>query len=557
MKDWADQLVGERRGLPRVDRREERLCAAEDAGRLRDALGVTCPSGCRQLHRVGADPVLDLVARYARTHGPVPHPARHRSLRGRGRIRSVGAARAARGRGAGRAGRVPSRRRGAGVVRRRRPPPAPPPVAGRPPQGGGTGRRGHAGPLPAALGTASAPIAAGWRRWSRWSAQLQGAPLVASALDRDILRARLAAPRPRRPRRAVHVRRRGVGRGGAIGSTDGRIRLAFRDQAGLLLSPVEGFEPSSSTPPCSITSRRGGRRSGPTSPAPRSRPTSPSTTPACSPRCGTSCGPAWSPTTRSPRCAPSWARSGRRVGHPAPPRGPGRGAALGPVGWRAWDPGRRRALVAGGAAPRPVPTATEAAHARALQLLERYGVLTREAALGEGAEGGFAGVYPVLKALEERGQVRRGYFVAGSARPSSRSPAPSTGSAAERTDEDEPADRVGRHRSGAAVRGGRPVARTPRAAPLVPPARSWCWPGPTRSPTSSAAPTRCCGSRLPRRRPVGRRARSAGRQRTVPVARGTRRRRRQRARGARPTSGTRCRAPGSSRPTRAGPGDRG
>jgi ATP-dependent Lhr-like helicase len=57
--------------------------------------------------------------------------------------------------------------------------------------------------------------------------------------------------------------------------------------------------------------------------------------------------------------------------------------------------------------------ATEAAHARALQLLERYGVLTREAALGEGAEGGFAGVYPVLKALEERGLVRRGYFVAG------------------------------------------------------------------------------------------------------------------------------------------------
>src|SRR5206468_8095749 len=61
----------------------------------------------------------------------------------------------------------------------------------------------------------------------------------------------------------------------------------------------------------------------------------------------------------------------------------------------------------------PRPTTTEAAHARALQLLERYGVLTREAALGEGAEGGFADVYPVLKALEERGQVRRGYFVAG------------------------------------------------------------------------------------------------------------------------------------------------
>jgi ATP-dependent Lhr-like helicase len=61
----------------------------------------------------------------------------------------------------------------------------------------------------------------------------------------------------------------------------------------------------------------------------------------------------------------------------------------------------------------PAAAPTAVAHARALQLLERYGVLTREAALGEGAAGGFAGVYPVLKALEERGQVRRGYFVAG------------------------------------------------------------------------------------------------------------------------------------------------
>jgi ATP-dependent Lhr-like helicase len=62
---------------------------------------------------------------------------------------------------------------------------------------------------------------------------------------------------------------------------------------------------------------------------------------------------------------------------------------------------------------RPTPTPTEAAHAQALQLLERHGVLTREAALSEGIDGGFAAIYPVLKALEERGQVRRGYFVAG------------------------------------------------------------------------------------------------------------------------------------------------
>jgi ATP-dependent Lhr-like helicase len=61
----------------------------------------------------------------------------------------------------------------------------------------------------------------------------------------------------------------------------------------------------------------------------------------------------------------------------------------------------------------PAPSPTVAVHARALQLLERYGVLTRESALGEGTSGGFAGVYPVLTELENRGEVRRGYFVAG------------------------------------------------------------------------------------------------------------------------------------------------
>jgi hypothetical protein len=61
----------------------------------------------------------------------------------------------------------------------------------------------------------------------------------------------------------------------------------------------------------------------------------------------------------------------------------------------------------------PVPSPSEAALARAHQLLERHGVLTREAALAEGVEGGFAGVYPVLRAMEDKGTVRRGYFVSG------------------------------------------------------------------------------------------------------------------------------------------------
>jgi ATP-dependent Lhr-like helicase len=62
----------------------------------------------------------------------------------------------------------------------------------------------------------------------------------------------------------------------------------------------------------------------------------------------------------------------------------------------------------------PVPEPpTAVAHAQALQLLDRYGVLTREMALAEGVAAGFAGVYPVLKAMEEQGQIRRGYFIAG------------------------------------------------------------------------------------------------------------------------------------------------
>ena len=91
------------------------------------------------------------------------------------------------------------------------------------------------------------------------------------------------------------------------------------------------------------------------------------------------------------------------------PRGrprPGRLSAIGPpAGAGRWS------LVAPLLEPRP--TSTEAAHATALQLLERHGVLTREAVLAEGVPGGFTSVYGVLKVLEERGQVRRGYFVTG------------------------------------------------------------------------------------------------------------------------------------------------
>ena len=58
-------------------------------------------------------------------------------------------------------------------------------------------------------------------------------------------------------------------------------------------------------------------------------------------------------------------------------------------------------------------SATEAATALAQQLLARYGVLTREVAAAEGIAGGFSAVYDVLKALEDAGRIRRGYFASG------------------------------------------------------------------------------------------------------------------------------------------------
>jgi ATP-dependent Lhr-like helicase len=51
-------------------------------------------------------------------------------------------------------------------------------------------------------------------------------------------------------------------------------------------------------------------------------------------------------------------------------------------------------------------------HAVAQQLLARYGIVFRETAHAENLPGGFSAIYDVLKILEESGRVRRGYFAA-------------------------------------------------------------------------------------------------------------------------------------------------
>jgi ATP-dependent helicase Lhr and Lhr-like helicase len=56
---------------------------------------------------------------------------------------------------------------------------------------------------------------------------------------------------------------------------------------------------------------------------------------------------------------------------------------------------------------------TRRAHAAAEALLDRHGVVTRGAVVGERTPGGFAATYRVLSAFEESGRCRRGYFVDG------------------------------------------------------------------------------------------------------------------------------------------------
>jgi len=68
---WLAALTQDRRILQVSVGGETRFIAAEDASRYRDTIGIPLPPGVPDafLERV-ADPVLDLVQRYARTHGP-------------------------------------------------------------------------------------------------------------------------------------------------------------------------------------------------------------------------------------------------------------------------------------------------------------------------------------------------------------------------------------------------------------------------------------------------------------------------------------------------------
>jgi ATP-dependent Lhr-like helicase len=408
-RGWLAELLADKRAIEVAVAGEMRYVAAEDAARYRDALGCALPLG---LPAVFTDPVPrpleDLVARYARTHGPFTEREVANRL-GVPEPRALGALAALEG-----AGRVVRgefrpdgvrrewcdtevlrqlRRRSLAALRREVEPVEPEALArflpvwhGIPPD-----RRGVDAAVEA-LGL------------------LAGAPIVASTLESDVLASRVAEYRPA----LLDELCTGgdvvwVG-AGAIGSNDGRVRLAFADQLPLLAPGWEVQErPSGALHDAvrTVLAERGASFWG------QLRAAAPGT--ADDELLAALWDLVWAGEVTNDSLAPLRAVTGAGRG-----RAPSK-AAADRARWRP-RPGRLNRIGPPAGAGRwslvapllePTPPPTEAAHALARQLVERHGVVTREAVLAEGVVGGYASVYGVLKVLEERGQVRRGYFVSG------------------------------------------------------------------------------------------------------------------------------------------------
>ena len=255
--------------------------------------------------------------------------------------------------------------------------------------------------------------------------QLAGLPIPASVLERDVLPARVPGYQPRLLDELGALGEVAwVGRG-PLGRDDGRIALVRPSRPALL-----GGDGGASA-------ARAERPSGPRHEAIRSHLARRGACFYRELRAAAGGGPdremldalwdlVWAGEVTNDTFAPLRALRWRRPARDARPR-PGRLTALGPPEaagrWSLVEPTGAVpptwAVAPTGAVPphgATVPGAvglTERLHAMALALLDRHGVLVREAVIAEGTEGGFAGVYPVLRALEEAGRIRRGYFVAG------------------------------------------------------------------------------------------------------------------------------------------------
>jgi ATP-dependent Lhr-like helicase len=400
----VERLVEDGRAIRVRVAGEERVAAVEDAARLRDALGVSLPLGLPGAFTEVADrPLEGLVRRYARTHGPfVPSDVASRLGASEDRVRAALAQLEADDivvRGGFRPGGVGQewcdadvlrrvRRRSLSILRREVEP-VDAAALGRflPAWQGADRPRGDVDALADAV------------------ARLQGTPIPASILETDVLPARVRGYRPADLDALVAGGDVAwVGTGG-LGSDDGRIALVYRSDAASLLPepPPERPEGPIHDAIRNLLEERGASF----------WPDLVEATETADERIllGALWDLVWAGEVTNDTLAPlrAFVRGGSaKVRASRPGRRPRPGALR-----RAGPPaGAGRWSLAEGLR-RPPPAATERMHALARQLLDRHGVVTREAVLAEGLPGGFVGIYPVFRAMEDAGQVRRGYFVAG------------------------------------------------------------------------------------------------------------------------------------------------
>ncbi len=437
---WLGELAASRRAVAVRIAGETRWIAIEDVARYRDAVGVQPPAGV-PLAFLGptAQALEGLLARFARTHGPflTAEPALRWGLPfgvvedALGHL--LGAGSLLRGEfrpgGAEREWCDPEvlrqlRRRSLARLRREVEPVDPAALGRFLPDWQGLAPLARLGGGPT---EAPAPFrgSAALERLAEVVDQLTGLPIPASILERDVLPARIPGYQPRLLDELGALGEVAwVGRG-SLGRDDGRIALFRPGREVLRLAGPAGG-------PGGLDAAAVERPDGPRHAAIR----------AFLGRRGASFyreihaaaggGPdremldalwdlVWAGELTNDTFAPlralRWARPGREAR-----RRPGRLTSLGPPEaagrWSlvesAADATDARADLSDTPPSRAGrPTATERAHALSLALLERHGVLTREAVASEGVFGGFSAVYPVLRALEEAGRVRRGYFVDG------------------------------------------------------------------------------------------------------------------------------------------------
>jgi len=407
-RGMLERLEGERRAVRMRINGEERWIAAEDAGLYRDALGAVPPGGLPDAFLEPVEePLLRLVRRYARTHGPftTAQPSERYGLDLAPVLRELErAGELVRGElrpgGAEREWSDPDvlrrlRRASLASLRREVEP---------------AEQRVFARFLAEWQGIDAAPTrAAGVDRLREVLVPLQGAALTPETWERDVLPRRLGAYSPAWLD-ALCASGEMVWIGaGALGRSSGRVALYFRDDVRLIGPPSAAAkgEPPAGPVHDALRERLGRGACFFTDlladvTEVEGRPVEPVELQEALwdlVWAGEATNDAFAPlragrlTLARTRPQPRRRFASRRRG-PAAPQTQGRWSLVAPL--LADSPGhgaRTRAL--------------------AELLLERYGVVARETVLADGIPGGFSTLYGELSNLETLGTARRGYFVEG------------------------------------------------------------------------------------------------------------------------------------------------